>query len=282
MRGLAWVLVAALGVSLLPARAQDLTLAPYITTPDEVVTAMLKLAGTRDTDFVMDLGSGDGRIVIAAAKQFGARGLGVDFNERLVRESRERAKAAGVADRVQFEVRDVLQTDLSRATVATIYLLPGLMEALREKVLKEMKPGSRVVAHLFVFPSWTPDRTEILRVNQPHSGQGPESRLFLWIVPADVFGDWRARAPVGTGEWRLRLLQNFQALDLDGTAGGAPVEAVSGRVEGERVTFEARVRMEGRMTPVRFEGRAAGPRISGELAVGEGAGAKKQPFVLER
>lgn len=276
LAALALVLLAAVPAS----RAQEL--APFITTPDEVVTAMLKLAGTRDTDFVMDLGSGDGRIVIAAARQFGARGLGVDLNERLVRESLQNAKAAGVADRVQFEARDVLRTDLSRASVVTIYLLPDLMAQLREKMLKELKPGSRIVAHLFVFPGWAPDRTEVVRITKPHQGQGEESRISLWVVPVDVFGNWRAVSPGAGGEWQLRLMQNFQYLDFEGTAGGAAVEAVSGRVEGERVSFEARARVDGRMTPVRFEGRAAGARIVGELAVGEGAGAKKLPFVLER
>jgi len=273
-------LAAVLGVWGTAPRAQEL--APFITTPDEVVTAMLKMAGTRDTDFVMDLGSGDGRIVIAAAREFGARGLGVDLNERLVRESRERAKAAGVADRVQFEARDVLRTDLSRASVVTIYLLPDLMAQLREKMLKELKPGSRIVAHLFVFPGWSPDRSEVVRITKPHQGQGEDSRLSLWVVPADVFGNWRAVAPGAGGEWRLRLQQNFQHLDFEGTAGGAALEAVGGRIDGERVNFEGRARVDGRMTAVRFEGRAAGARIVGELAVGEGAGAKKLPFVLER
>ncbi|MGH8617245.1 MAG: SAM-dependent methyltransferase [Burkholderiales bacterium] len=276
MRALICLLVVVLGA---PApRAQEL--APFITTPDEVVTAMLKLAGTRDTDFVMDLGSGDGRIVIAAARQFGARGLGVDLNERLVRESLQNAKAAGVADRVQFEARDVLRTDLSRASIVTIYLLPDLMAQLREKMLKELKPGSRIVAHLFVFPGWSPDRTEVVRITKPHQGQGEDSRISLWIVPVDVFGDWRAAGP--GGEWRLRLQQNFQYLEVDGTAGGAAVEGISGRVEGERVSFQSRARIEGRMMPVRFEGRADGARIVGELTAGEGAGAKKLPFVLAR
>jgi precorrin-6B methylase 2 len=207
---------------------------PFITTPGEVVERMLELAGTRADDLVADLGSGDGRIVIAAARKYGARGLGIELDARLVDVSRENARRAGVADRVSFVQGDVLEADFSKASVVTMYLLPGLIGQLEPRFLSQLKPGTRIVSHAFRMASWRPDRSVTLRVTQPHPGQGDESTLYLWVVPADVRGTWT------TGERRIRIEQNYQEIDVDGVAGSLSGNEIAwgqfrGRVQGERI-----------------------------------------------
>jgi precorrin-6B methylase 2 len=207
---------------------------PFITTPGDVVERMLELAGTRAGDLVADLGSGDGRIVIAAARKYGARGLGIELDEKLVQESRENARKAGVADRVKFVQGDVLIADFSPATVVTVYLLPGLIGQLEPRFLGELKPGTRIVSHSFRMASWRPDRMESLRVTQPHPGQGDESTIYLWIVPADVRGTW-----IGSGK-RVTIEQNYQEIDVDGARGSLAGNVISwgkfrGRVAGNRI-----------------------------------------------
>lgn len=207
---------------------------PFITTPGDVVERMLELAGTKAGDLVADLGSGDGRIVIAAARKYGARGLGIELDAKLVEQSRDNARKAGVADRVTFIQGDVLEADFSKATVVTVYLLPNLISQLEPRFLSQLQPGTRIVSHSFRMESWRPDRTVSMRVSQPHPGQGDESTLFLWIVPADVRGTW-----VGAGQ-RLRIEQNYQEIDVNGARGVLAGNAVSwagfrGRVEGNRI-----------------------------------------------
>ncbi|MGQ0512479.1 MAG: methyltransferase domain-containing protein [Betaproteobacteria bacterium] len=247
-------LIAVLSALVVPgvARAQVTTeQAPFITTPPEVVARMLALAGTGTQDFVVDLGSGDGRIVIAAARNFGARGLGLDIDARLVALSRENARAAGVAERVAFEHRDVLQADLSGATVVTLYLLPSIIDRLQPKLLDELRPGSRIVSHAFAMVGWKPDRMETLRLAKRHDGQGDESRVLLWVVPATVRGSWRAR------DWRLRISQNYQEIELEGEAYGRPLEVRQAKLDGAAIRFSS--------PGLEFSGRVEGKRISGEL-----------------
>jgi SAM-dependent methyltransferase len=145
----------------------------YEPTPSNVVAEMLKVANVTRDDVVYDLGSGDGRIVIAAAQAYGARGVGVDIDPDLVRQARENAREAGVADRVKFIQADLFETDLSQATVVTLYLLPGLNLRLRPKLL-QLKPGTRVVSHDFHMGDWQPERT--LKLGR-HT-------VFYWVVPA--------------------------------------------------------------------------------------------------
>ena len=215
---------------------------PFITTPDEVVVRMLQLAGTRADDLVADLGSGDGRIVITAARRFGARGLGIELDADLVRKSTENARLAGVAERVTFVHGDVLTADFSRASVVTVYLLPGLMGQLQPRFADELKPGTRVVSHAFRMAGWRPDRSETLRISKPHPGQGDESTLHLWIVPANVRGTWLA------GSRRVRIEQSYQDIDVEGatqaTLSGSdiswrtPQGLFRGKVEGTRIVGE--------------------------------------------
>jgi precorrin-6B methylase 2 len=224
--------------------------APFITTPDEVVVRMLALAGTGSSDYVVDLGSGDGRIVIAAARLHGARGLGVDLNSTLVRTSRENADRAGVASLVQFEVLDVLETDLSRASVVTFYLLPSLIDRLQSKLLEELRPGARIVSHAFPMKGWRPDRSERMRLSRSHPGQGDESAIFLWIVPARARGEWSG------ADWSLRVQQNFQDIEIDAVAGGRPMPVTRALLEGDAISFSG-------------DGFAYRGRVEREAIVGE-------------
>jgi SAM-dependent methyltransferase len=162
--------------------AQD-TDVPFIVTPDNVTREMLQLAGVRASDYVIDLGSGDGRIVIVAARQFGARGLGVEIVPELVEKSRENARRAGVADRVEFRVQDLFATDLSKATVITMYLLPEVNLQLRSRLLA-LKPGTRIVSHDWDMGDWKPDRVVTVEAPDKPIGREKVSRLYLWTVPA--------------------------------------------------------------------------------------------------
>ena len=215
---------------------------PFITTPPEVVVRMLALAGTRADDLVVDLGSGDGRIVIAAAQKFGARGLGIELDAALVKKSQAAAAAARVSERVSFIEGDVLVADISRATVVTVYLLPALMGQLQSRFIAELQPGTRIVSHAFGMAGWAPDRSELVRLERRHAGQGDESRLYLWVVPADVRGVWRAPGV------ELRIEQNYQQIEVQGAAraklSGREIswDGFSGRVDGERIVGELKGR----------------------------------------
>jgi len=151
---------------------------PYVQTPHEVVAEMLRLASVGRDDVVYDLGSGDGRLVIAAARDFGARGAGVEIDPKLVTLSTENARRAGVADRVTFREGNLFEMDLAPATVVTLYLSPELNQRLRPKLLRELRPGARIVSHDYGMGDWTPARTERMVV------QGRVSYIYLWVVPA--------------------------------------------------------------------------------------------------
>jgi SAM-dependent methyltransferase len=147
---------------------------PYVASPEQVVAAMLDLANISKNDTVYDLGCGDGRIVISAAKKYGARGVGIDINPARIDEARANARSAGVADRVSFEVNDLFDADIHNATVVALYLLPEANMRLRPRLLRELKPGTRVVSHSFNMGDWKPD-TEKLVDGGAH--------LYLWTIP---------------------------------------------------------------------------------------------------
>jgi SAM-dependent methyltransferase len=157
---------------------QSQTLAPYIATPEDVVDRMLSLAGVTPEDVVYDLGCGDGRIPIAAAVKYGARGVGLDIDPALIERSRANARAAGVADRVEFRVQDVLTADVSPASVVTLFLLSSSNEKLRPMLTRQLKPGARIVSHAFSMGrAWPADR-----VDQFVSARGDEVTLYLWRI----------------------------------------------------------------------------------------------------
>ncbi|WP_448585388.1 class I SAM-dependent methyltransferase [Thermaurantiacus sp.] len=190
----------------------------WVPTPDVLVKAMLTAAAVTRDDYVVDLGSGDGRIPIAAARLFGARAHGIDFNPDMVALARRNADRAGVRSRVTFARGDIFESDFSTATVVTLYLLPSLNLKLRPTLL-EMKPGTRIVSHAFDMGDWEADET--IRTD--------EATGYLWVVPAKLAGKWAFE--VGNERFATQLTQTFQML----AAAGGPIR--SGRVRGTRVTF---------------------------------------------
>jgi SAM-dependent methyltransferase len=237
------VAAAWLGAAVGAAPAQDEV--PFITTPDRVTVAMLELAGVAAGDHVIDLGSGDGRIVITAARRFGASGLGVEIVPELVQKSRANARAAGVAERVDFRVQDLFATDLTRATVVTMYLLPEVNLQLRPRLLA-LAPGTRIVSHDWDMGEWVADRTLTLEVPDKTIGREKKSQVFLWVVPARVHGTWCSGS--GSDQLRLELTQRFQRFSatLLRPAAPAPVAVFDGRIDSR-----------GDGTTLRSEGPAA-------------------------
>jgi SAM-dependent methyltransferase len=215
-----------------PARAQHSgdEEVPFITTPDRVTLAMLELAGVSPTDRLVDLGSGDGRIVITAAKRFGARGLGVDIVPDLVARSLSSAQQAGVAGRVDFRVQDLFDTDLAGFSVITMYLLPEVNLKLRPRLLA-LPAGTRVVSHDWDMGDWAPDRTLTLDVPEKAIGREKRSRLHLWVVPARLQGLW-----CGPGGVALQVQQRYQAVQATLRLGAQQL-ALVGRIDGARLAL---------------------------------------------
>jgi SAM-dependent methyltransferase len=185
---------------------------PFVTTPDNVTLEMLRVAKVGSGDHVIDLGSGDGRIVITAARRFGATGLGVEIVPDLVQKSIRTAREAGVADKAEFREQDLFKTDLSPASVITMYLLPDVNVALRPKLL-ELKPGTRVVSHDWDMGDWKPDQTTVVAVPDKAIGREKSSKVHLWTVPARIDGLWCGSGPLG--DFSLKLGQKYQ--EVQGT-----------------------------------------------------------------
>lgn len=160
------------------AAAPDLDV-PYVPTPQEVVDEMLRLGQVKEGDYLIDLGSGDGRIVISAARDHGATGVGIDLNPERIQEANANAKAAGVTDKVEFRQGDLFEQDLSKADVLTLYLLPSVNEKLKPKILKELRPGTRVVSHSFDMGDWKPDKTV----------EVDGRTIYLWVIPEKEEGN---------------------------------------------------------------------------------------------
>jgi SAM-dependent methyltransferase len=161
-----------------PKHAPDV---PYVPTTEEAVKAMLKLADVKSSDIVYDLGCGDGRIVIAAAKEYGAHGVGIDINPVRIAEAKENAKKAGVEKLVRFEENDLFNADIHEATVVTLFLLNSVNEKLRPKLLKDLKPSTRVVSNTFGMGDWKPDKE--MNVGDQVEGFSLSRKLFLWTIP---------------------------------------------------------------------------------------------------
>jgi len=232
-------LLAWFALSAAPAFAADIERSggPYVPTPQVVVDQMLRMANVAESDFVVDLGSGDGVIVLTAAKQFKASGMGVDIDPELVKLSNETAKKLGIADRVRFLQQDVFKADLSRASVLTLYLLPGMMLNLRPKIFNELKPGVRVVSHDYHLGDWQPDDQISFEVPEKEAVNGvPKATISLWYVPAKVAGKWEVKVSGGeTYEFTLR--QRFQNLEGSVAVGGKPVRPQQLTLRGSEFSF---------------------------------------------
>jgi methyltransferase family protein len=237
------VACAACAMISLAVRAQDYGDTPYVQTPQNVVDKMLEVAKVNANDYVIDLGSGDGRMIITAAQRYGARGFGVDLDKRLVTLSNRLAAKAGVADRAQFFARDLYETDVSPATVVTIYLLPEVNLMVRPKLLSTLKPGTRVVSHDYDFGEWPPDLTFTMDAPGKTVGRDKKSKVFYYVVPARAAGRWRWRVPGEDGavrDFELALTQNFQKVEGTLTSDGKSVPIEEAKLVGERLSFVAK------------------------------------------
>lgn len=214
----------------------------WLPTPQELVDKMLEMARVGPRDFVIDLGSGDGRTVITAARKYGVRAMGIEYNPEMVEYSTRAARAAGVADKVRFVKADLFEADFSEATVVTMYLLSTLNLKLRPKIL-DLKPGTRVVSHAFDMGDWKPDRTE--------SVDGKTA--YLWIVPAKVAGSWQLQ------QGQLTLKQAYQMIEGTLKLGEKSMNIANGRLRGDQIGFSAGgASYAGRVTGTRIEGTVKG------------------------
>ena len=243
---------------------------PYVPTPQLVVDAMLRMANVGAKDYVIDLGSGDGVIVLTAASQYKAAGHGVDIDPKLVRESNESAKRLGVADRASFRVEDVFKADLSKASVITLYLLPSMMLNLRGKIYLEPKPGTRIVSHDYSFDDWQPDDQITIDVPEKEKINGsPRALIMLWIVPAKVQGKWQVQVE-GGDRYEIALRQRYQNLSGSAESAGRAVKLAYSSLRGEEIVFAL---VDG-STRRSFKGTASGEAMHGTVDLGGGRTAK--------
>ena len=235
----------------------------WVPTPDRMIHRMLQLADTTDRDVVLDLGSGDGRIPIHAAKHFGARGIGVELEKNLIELSRKGAAAHGVAHKVQFIQQDLFAYDMSAATVIALYISPGVMDRLKPRFL-ELKPGTRIASHHFTLGDWEAD--EVVRV---------EGRIgYLWVVPARVKGDWAVS--LAGGDFKLRVEQHYQSLKTFGERNGKALHVIGARLRGTELHFTS---FDTDGSSRHFSGRVEGDRMSGGS---EGQGAEPRQWTAKR
>lgn len=254
----------------------------YVPTPEVVVDEMLGMANVGPQDFLIDLGSGDGRIVITAAKRYGARGFGVDLDRYLLEQAEKSAQDEGVADRVKFYDRDIFDTRLDSATVITTYLLPELNRRLRPTLLA-LRPGVRVVTHDYHMGQWLPDAQKTIVVPEKEVGNPGESYVFLWYVPAKIAGTWVSDIDAGQGpaQYEFSFDQDFQ--ELEGVMrDGHDATKFSSRVLGDQVRFLVLPRRGGKIVRHEFEGRVKDDRIEGRLKIGEGAQQRIVPWVARQ
>ena len=244
---------------------------PYVPSPTSVVADMLTLAEVGPKDFVIDLGSGDGRIVLTAAKVFGARGFGVDINEKLVKEANEAAKLQGVADRARFTIQDLFKTDISQATVLTMYLLPNTVNMHKDKLLGELNPGTRILSHDYPLSGWIPEKYVQMDLEDKVAISGVTTTLiYLYVVPAKADGTWNAKLPASLSKEPVRFTLKQQITRVAGAAriGGREVLLEEARLRGERLSFRLAL---GAKT-YEFTGTVKGNTIDGSIV--DAAGTK--------
>ncbi len=238
--------------------AQELEVdVPFVATPNEVVQEMLEIAKAGEGDYVIDLGSGDGRIVIEAAKR-GAVGHGVDIDPDLVELSMERAKEETVDDRVMFKVEDIFETDFSMATVVTIYMSPGVNRQMRPIFFEQLEPGTRVISHVFGMGNWAPDQET--RVGRHH--------IYKWVIPADASGEWKWKT--AGQEFQIYVGQTFQKIDdadFMPLTYDQPWTATEATLAGERIVLLAENSREN-LRHV-YSGTIHGDQISGFVQIHE-------------
>ena len=267
-----WVLGFAICAALLPAGASASTACKFkpsvgqagkdvvwVPTPDGVVDRMLRMAQVTSDDYIIDLGAGDGKIVIMAAQRFKVRGHGIEYNPDMVDLSRCLAREAAVTGMTRFDQGDIFQSDFTQASVITMYLLPALNLRLRPVLFQKMKPGTRIVSHQFTMGDWQPDETSLV--------DGKTS--YFWVIPANAGGNWRLswRGEAGEGGGDLSTEQTFQKIDGKVRFGALEAGLRDVRLRGDRISFEL---MDEAGTLRSFTGRVQGDRIEGSVTGPQG------------
>jgi SAM-dependent methyltransferase len=255
----------------------------YVPTPQAVVDEMLRMAKVGAADFIIDLGSGDGRIIITAAKKYGARGFGVDLDTYLLKIANAAAKKEGVSDRASFIEQNLFETDLSRATVITSYLLPDMNQKLRPKLLA-LKPGTRVVAHDYAMGDWDADEEKTLLVPEKVVGDPGKSYVFFWIIPALAAGRWESQIAVSGKPvpYQFNLEQKFQLVHGTVRVGDRDIKLPQIRLAGEQIAFKLEVPIAGKPVTHQFSGRISGGAIEGNVTVNDGSGQRVIPWKAQQ
>ena len=246
----------------------------YQATPQDVVEEMLNRAGVTRDDVVYDLGCGDGRFVITAAKKFGARGVGIDIDPVLIKKSNENARKAGVTSLIKFVEGDLFQADISEATVVTLFLFPDVNLKLRPKLLRELRPGTRIVSHGYDMGEWERDDKD--RVGN--------KTFYYWVVPGDVGGKWHWNLLSSTGEptYTLRLVQKFQEVKGKINILGRDLRIADTRLTGDKLSFVVRNKSLGQEVVMQFSGRVSGDTLTGTVEVSGGFLAGKHDWMAKR
>ena len=253
---------------------------PFVVTPPEIVERMMRMADVGVSDTLIDLGSGDGRIAIAAAQR-GARAFGVDLDPDLVRLATDNASKAGVAERARFALRDIFDTDLSQASVVAFYLLPEFNVKLLPRLLA-LRPGTRIVSHDGGIGEWASDERLEMRVPEKAVGIGGLSRVELWIVPADARGRWESEVPQHGGRWSFAVGQRFQELEVEARAEGREHLVRVSRLRGTEIKLAVTGVIGGHAWNHLFAGQLEGGRIQGTLTISDGEKARRFPWMAAR
>ena len=231
----------------------------YEPTSHEIVEQMLTIANVNEDDIVYDLGCGDGRIVIAASKEFGAKGVGIDINPVRISESKENAIKERVTDNVRFIEQNLFEADISEATVLTLYLLPSVNLRLRPKLFSDLKPGTRIVSHEHYMGEWLPDKTlEVYSDRRNHA-------VYFWVLPANVSGTWEWTVTARTEKRRyiLHLDQKFQEVNGTLTVDGLNIPVHTITLDGDRLQFTIEEEIGDQKVTKMFEGLVNGNVIDG-------------------
>ncbi len=236
---------------------------PYVPTPEEVVEAMLAMAEVNKNDVIYDLGCGDGRIVITAAKNYGCRGIGIDIDPQRIKECHENANKAGVFDQVEFFQADLFETDFSKATVVALYLLTENNLRLRPKLLQELRPGTRIVSHDYDMGQWKADKEALIEDNwEIHA-------VYFWIIPANVSGTWTWSMPTDSGnkDFTLNLEQSFQYLSGEAFENKVlrPISVTGRKIIGNTLAFTMESKQGSGRDRLIFQGSALGHSIVGTV-----------------
>lgn len=250
---------------------------PYVPTPEIVVEEMLKMANVQKDDVLYDLGCGDGRIVITAALTKGCQGIGIDIDPQRIKESQQNAIDAGVEDNVKFLLQDLFETDISEASVVTLYLLSSVNLRLRPILFRDLKPGTRVVSHDFTMDDWEPHESVEIEVESPANenfytdSYWDRHNVYFWVIPANVTGTWDWTMDSGSEKkkYALNLDQNFQKIEGKATEGSRSISLTipDGQIIGDNLKFILERKVGGQTERLHFEGIVKGHTVEGNVTI---------------